>query len=409
MAGITGQGDTYDLPNFVGELFAATPTDTPLLSSTGGLTGGEPADATLFSWQGYDLRDADKNRQRTEGADAPTAESRVRFNVTNVVEIHQEAVETSYTKMAATGQFNSTGSAHPGSVGLAGGNPVVREHAWQIDQQLKQIARDIERGFVNGQFANPGTNATARKTRGLVPATTTNVSDQGTLIGGGASTFATNGTITEAGHGLTDGDTVIVRGLTGDAVASLEEDWVYYVDQLSTSTFTLSKTNGGAAITFAGTTGTIDVYSTAELTKVMVLDLMQDVYDNGGIMESETATLMTGPLLKRAVTKLFITDSSYQEQSRNVGGVAVSTIETDFGVLNVMLNRHMPSGALQVVSLEECSPVFLPIPDKGFLFVEPLAKVGAAERAQLYGEIGFKYGNERKHGKVLGVHKPAAA
>src|SRR5687768_18598782 len=110
MAGITGQGDTFDLPNYVGELFAVTPEDTPFLSAIGGLTGGESADATLFQWQGYDLRDASASRQRLEGADAPTAEARVRFNVTNVVEIHQEALELSYTKLASTGQFASTGS-----------------------------------------------------------------------------------------------------------------------------------------------------------------------------------------------------------------------------------------------------------------------------------------------------------
>ena len=59
MAGITGLGTTYNLPNYVGELFAASPEDTPLLSAIGGLTGGESVGSTIFEWQGYDLRDAD--------------------------------------------------------------------------------------------------------------------------------------------------------------------------------------------------------------------------------------------------------------------------------------------------------------------------------------------------------------
>jgi len=45
MAGITGQGTTYNLPNYVGELFAVSPEDTPFLSSIGGLTGGVSAGA----------------------------------------------------------------------------------------------------------------------------------------------------------------------------------------------------------------------------------------------------------------------------------------------------------------------------------------------------------------------------
>lgn len=410
MAGITGQGTTFNLPNFVGELFAATPADTPFLSSIGGLTGGRPADAYLFQWQGYDLRAADKNRQRVEGDSAQTAEERVRFNVTNVVEVHQETVETSYTKQAATGAFASTGSTHTGAVGISGSNPVLDEHDWQVEQSLKQIARDVERGFLNGRFANPATNASPRKTRSMMEATTTNVSDQGTLVGDGSSTFIADGTITEATHGLSVNDTVTVKALSGDAVAALEEDWLYYVVAApDANTFQIASSQGGTAITFAGTSGTVDVYTTAELTKPMLFDLMQSVYDNGGIMESETATIITNSSLKRALTKLFITDSNYQEESRNIGGVRVTTIETDFGVVNVMLDRHQPSAALLVASLEQCAPRFLPIPGKGFLFEEPLGKDGASDKTQIYGEIGLEYGNEKTHGTVLAVHKNAAA
>ena len=35
MAGITGLGTTFNLPNYHGELFAVSPTDTPLLSEIG--------------------------------------------------------------------------------------------------------------------------------------------------------------------------------------------------------------------------------------------------------------------------------------------------------------------------------------------------------------------------------------
>lgn len=322
MAGITGQGTTFNLPNYVGELFAVTPTDTPFLSAIGGLTGGERATSTLFQWQGYDLRAADDSRQRVEGANAPTAEERVRFNVDNVVEIHQEALEVSYTKLAATGQYNSTGSAHPGSVGVDGSNPVTDELDWQTQQHLIQIARDIEKSFITGTFANPATNATARKTRGILEAITTNV--------------ITNGTA-------------------------------------------------------------------AALTEAMVLDLLQDVWTSGGIQVSETATIMVNAWQKRTLTKIFVTDKNYQEASRNVGGVNLQTVETDFGMLNIMLNRYMPVDQLAVVSLDQCAPVFLDIPGKGFLFTEPLAKVGSAERFQIYGEIGLKYGNEKAHGKITGL------
>jgi hypothetical protein len=70
-----------------------------------------------------------------------------------------------------------------------------------------------------------------------------------------------------------------------------------------------------------------------------------------------------------------------------------------------MLDRHMPQNALAIVSMEQCAPVYLEVPGKGHMFAEPLAKTGAKDRVQLYGEVGLKYGNERSHAKItnLGV------
>lgn len=406
MAGITGQGTTFNLPNYVGELFAVSPTDTPFLSAIGGLTGGRAATSALFQWQGYDLRNADKLRQRVEGANAPTAEARVRFNVNNVCEIHHEAIELSYTKLSTPGQYASTGSSHTGMVGVEGTNPAMDELDWQTRQALIQIARDVEYGFLAGTFNNPSDNNTARRTRGLLAATATNAADYGTLVGNGASTIATNGNITETSHGLSVGDAVVARGLGTGAIGVLGEETLYYVlTTADANTFTIgtaTAANGGTTITFAGT-GTADFYEATQLTEAHVLTMMQRVWDQGGISQQDTATLICNSTLKQRLTAIFITGKNYQEMTRDVGGVALATFQTDFGVCNIMLNRYMPSGALSICSMEQCAPRFLEVPNKGFLFVEPLAKVGAAERAQIYGEIGLEYGNEKAHGKIIGV------
>src|SRR5690242_13175137 len=134
MAGITGMGTTFNLPNYVGELFGLTPEDTPLLSAIGGLTGGGMTTAVEFEWQTYDLRDPSQ-RTRVEGAAAPTAEERVRANVRNVCQIHQEKVSVSYTKQAATSQL-ATPQAAPFN-GVPGANPVGNELNWQVAQSLK--------------------------------------------------------------------------------------------------------------------------------------------------------------------------------------------------------------------------------------------------------------------------------
>lgn len=317
MPGITGLGTTYNLPNYVGELFDASPEDTPLLSAIGGLTGGQSAGATFVEWQGYDLRDAADDRQRTEGAAAPDGESRTRYIASNVLEIHQEAVEVSYTKQGATGQ-RATGGQPAVTIGSA--VMPADELAWQIEQQLKQIARDVEKTFITGKYQRPADNTTARKTRGLIEA------------------IATNKAVT--------------------------------------------------------------THTAADLTADDVLDLMQKVWENGGIQESETRTLIVNAKLKRALTRIFIKDARYQEATRNVGGVNLQTIETDFGSCNIMLNRYMPTEQLVVASLDELYPVFLEIPSKGHFFAEPLAKTGASDKVQIYGEIGLRYGNEKAHGDL---------
>lgn len=324
MPGITGMGTTYNLPNYVGELFAASREDTPLLSAIGGLTGGRATKATSFEWQGYDLRDPDDTRQRLEGADAPDGEARTRYKASNVVEIHQEAVNLSYTKQGATGQLNTDGAQ---TVNIGGTIVQVDELSWQISQQLKQIARDVEYSFIRGTYANPDDNNSPRRTRGLLEAITTNVMET----------------------------THTAKTLTADDV----------------------------------------------------LDLAQMAWDNGGIRESETRTIVVNSDLKRALTRCFVTDAGYKEETRNVGGVNLQTIETDFGRFNIMLDAYMPKDKLLVLSLEQLAPRFLEIPGKGHFFVEPLAKTGASDKVQIYGEIGLEYGDQKAH--ALLTVAPAAA
>jgi hypothetical protein len=391
MAGIVGQGTTFNLPNYVGELFAVSPEDTPLLSAVGGLTGGKEATAPTYEWQGYDLRDPDANRQRLEGANAPTGEERVRFNVDNVVEIHQETVEVSYTKQAATGQRNGAN--------IDGSNPVAAEMPWQVAQSIKQIARDVEASFIRGVYAKPGDNTAPRKTRGLLNAIATNVVNVGTAHTALAS--GSDGTITEASTSVSNGDKVVFSDV--GASTAVFPNTVYYIVNKQTGSFQVASTKGGAAIPIG--TATVSLYGLAATapTKSTYDDLFQTVFDNGGIAEGETATIIVGSSQKRNISSAYSADVNNRVPDRNVGGVNFQTIETDFATFNVMLDRWMPADAFAVVSLEQLYPVFLNIPGKGHFFQEDLAKVGAADRVQLYGEIGLEYGNEKAHGVIRGL------
>jgi hypothetical protein len=314
MGAVSGQGTTYNLPNYHGQLYAVTPTETPFLAAIGGLSGGKKTKSVEFEWQTVDRRASTANNSVVEGAAAPTGVARSRSNVSNVVEVHQSAVEVSYTRQAATGMYSGV------NIGMDD-NPVDDELTAQISAELESMAVDVELSFLSGTYVKPANNATARKTRGLLTAITTNVN-----------------------------------------------------------------ANGGTP---------------RALSKAIVDAQLAAMYANGAKLPQDSTVIMTGPGQKVNLTNLYTTATLNQPtMTRNVGGVAVDTLVTDFGTFGVMLNRWMPTGQVAIVDLSVCAPVWLEIPGKGLLFAEPLAKVGASEKWQLYGEVGLEYGPESYHGII---------
>ncbi len=390
MSGITGLGTTYGLPNYTGILFNLTPFETPLFSAIGGLTGGMQATSTEFEWQTEDLRSAAQN-VALEGATAPTAQQRVRGNVTNVCQIQQEKVSVSYTKLAAFGQ--KAGSNNDLQ------NPILNETDHQVTLMLRQMVRDIEWSFVNGAYNKPVDNTTSRKTKGIIAAATSNVTQKGTLS---AALSAATDTITEASTPVADGNAVIFTSV-GVATA-IEVGRTYYVVNKLAGSFKVAATLGGAAITIGTATVQYILPATATTANTDIEDFLQKVYDNGGLSDQSTGTLIVNSRQKRAISAAYASAyGKFVESSRTVGGVSVDTIVTDFGTLNVMLNRFVPQDTLIVASLEQMAPVFLEVPGKGHFFAEPLAKTGASDEVQLYGEVGLAFGNEKAHGVLRGL------
>jgi len=361
MGTVTSIGTSFNLPNYHGELFALTPGDTPLLSAIGGLSGGAQTTSQEFEWSTYDLRDPSQTlRVRVEGASAPTSEERSRSSVRNVCQIHQEKVEVSYTKQAAIGAFAGPSSAPYRDV--PGANAVGDEMTWQTVQALKSIALDVNYSFINGVLANPATNGSARQTAGLMSVVTTNAQDKSTATSTGLS--AATDTITETSTARSDGDKIVFTD-TGASTA-IVAGRVYYVVNKTTNAFKVSTTLGGSAITIGTATVSYKVPWTTTLTVSHIEDILQKAYDGGGISEQTTATLLCNSAQKRAISAAYASAyGKFVESERNVGGVNVNTVVTNFGTLNVMMDRHVPQDAIIVASLEQLKPVFLSIPDKG--------------------------------------------
>lgn len=89
--------------------------------------------------------------------------------------------------------------------------------------------------------------------------------------------------------------------------------------------------------------------------------------------------------------------------AREINGMRITDIETPFGTVGIVANSKVPKGTAMVFNPAVCAPVFMPVPGKGNFFLEPLSKVGGADRYQIYGQAGLDYGAEWYHGKITGL------
>ena len=73
------------------------------------------------------------------------------------------------------------------------------------------------------------------------------------------------------------------------------------------------------------------------------------------------------------------------------------------GSIDLVSAQYLPAGTALVMNLGIIAPVYQPVPGKGNFFLEPLAKTGAGQKYQLFGQLGLDYGAEWYHGKFTGL------
>jgi hypothetical protein len=84
--------------------------------------------------------------------------------------------------------------------------------------------------------------------------------------------------------------------------------------------------------------------------------------------------------------------------AQNVLGVMVNRIETDFGTINLVLDRHMPVGQLLAIDLSLAE-----IANLRPAFYEDLAKTGDYAKGHVLVENTIKYLNNKAGGKIIGI------
>jgi hypothetical protein len=133
------------------------------------------------------------------------------------------------------------------------------------------------------------------------------------------------------------------------------------------------------------------------LTKDMVDSLLIAMFGNGASFDN--MVILCGANIKVQISNLY----AFAPQDRNIGGVNIKQIETDFGNVMVGLDADVPANTLGCYDLSPLSLVFQTVPEKGNLFYEELAKTGASEKGQVFGIIGFDHGPGFLHGRINNI------
>lgn len=84
-------------------------------------------------------------------------------------------------------------------------------------------------------------------------------------------------------------------------------------------------------------------------------------------------------------------------------GVQVYDVVLPLGIVHVALGEFIPEGTAYLINFDVIGPVEQPVPNKGNFFYEELAKTGAGEKGQIYGQIGLDHGPEWMHAKITGL------
>jgi len=134
----------------------------------------------------------------------------------------------------------------------------------------------------------------------------------------------------------------------------------------------------------------------------LVNDLMQKIYDSNG--DISKLTLWVNPVNLNQINGSAVEyGMSMGDAYRNEFGIQVRKLILPVGEVEMAIGQFIPEGTAYLFNFDAISPVEQPVPGKGNFFLEPLAKTGAGEKYQLFGQIGLDYGNEAFHGKITGL------
>lgn len=179
---------------------------------------------------------------------------------------------------------------------------------------------------------------------------------------------------------------------------SIEKTFIQGKYNKATSDAEVNKTRG---IDEAIVTNVVDAGGKA-IDIWLVNDLVEKIDDaNGDIsnltlwVDNTTLNQLNGNAIEMGVPVGDFKTNEY--------GIQIRDLYLPTATVHIAQGQFIPEGTAYLLNFDVIGPVEQPVPGKGNFFLEMLAKTGAGEKYQLFGQIGLDYGNECLHGKITGL------
>jgi hypothetical protein len=178
----------------------------------------------------------------------------------------------------------------------------------------------------------------------------------------------------------------------------IEYTFINGVYQKATADNVANKSRG---LVNAITTNTLAAES-APLGLWLVAELMKEMFDNNAPTEGLTL-LVNSTSLYQLNADAVQNGLTIVPSDRMYNGIRLMSLLTPMGEIYLKLGEFIPAGTAFALNLDVMRPVEMITPGKGNFYREQLAKTGAGEKYQIFGQIGLDYGPEFYHGMITGL------
>ena len=180
--------------------------------------------------------------------------------------------------------------------------------------------------------------------------------------------------------------------------ADIEYSFINGTYNLATTDSEVNKTRG---LVSAISTNSASL-SGAQLGVWDVADMVKNIY--AGNAPAYSLVLWMDPVTAMQINAdAAVNGMTIVPSDRMVNGIRLDRLITPLGDVFLRLGEYLPAGTALLLNLDVIAPVIQPVPGKGNFFLEELARTGAGQKYQLFGQIGLDHGPEWYHGKFTSI------